>query len=153
MGAARRARTLCHAAHIRYVRLPGREPALPVCGKIAVDEDGGRRFVIDRAEMVERMAIDELLSPGPQAFLVRNGSQRLGLLLRPGLLAHVDPTAQAGIGDLVFLVRRDGSAEAAVVVGDGLGPLKSRMYNPDDEIAIGDRQLAAIFRICAVILR
>ena len=49
-------------------------------------------------------------------------------------------------------MRRDGSAEAAVVVGDGLGPLKSRMYNPDDEIAIGDRQLAAIFRICAVIL-
>jgi transcriptional regulator with XRE-family HTH domain len=135
---------------IRYLR-PAAETALPVCGKILADGNGRRRFVIDRADIVERVRLGDLLSPDPQAFLIRNFSARLGLLLKPGAVAYVDPRAPAGIGDLVYLVRRDGTADAAVVEGDGLGPVKLRMYNPEEIIPI-DGENASILRICAVIL-
>jgi transcriptional regulator with XRE-family HTH domain len=138
--------------NIRYVHRPDRETALPLYGTLRVDDDGGRRFVIDRADTVDRIAISELLAPEAQSFLVRNFSQRLGLLLKPGAIAYVDPQAPVAIGDLVFLVRRDGTAEAAAVVDDGLGPLKLRMHNPEGQIPLDDQQIAAVLRICAVIL-
>jgi transcriptional regulator with XRE-family HTH domain len=138
--------------NIRYVRPPNSEPALPIHGKMMVEQDGRQRFVIDRADIVDRIAIGQLLSPAAQSFLVLNFSQRLGLLLKPGAVAYVDPLAPVALGDLVFLVRHDSTAEAAVVVDDGLGPLKLRMYNPEDQIPIDDKQIAVVLRICAVTL-
>lgn len=136
---------------IRYVQ-PATATALPVCGGILADADGGRRFVIDRADSVERISPGDLLPATASSFLVRNFSPRLGLLLKLGALAHVDPQVPAGIGDLVYLVRQDGSADAAIIAGDGLGPLKLTMYNPEEQIPIDAAEIAAVLRIGAVIL-
>jgi transcriptional regulator with XRE-family HTH domain len=137
--------------NIRYVRPPA-ATTLPVCGRVLSDAGGGRRFVIDRAESVERLAPGDLLAAAASSFLVRNFSPRLGLLLKPGALAHVDPQMPAGIGDLVYLVRQDGSADAAIVTGDGLGPLKFAMFNPSEQIPIDAAEIAAVLRIGAVFL-
>jgi transcriptional regulator with XRE-family HTH domain len=136
--------------NIRYVGPPDPDPALPVYGKMLVDGDG-RRFVIDRTEPVDRIALSELFSFEAQSFLVRNFSQRLGLLLKPGAVVHVDPRTPVAIGDLVFFLHHDNTADAAVVVDDGLGPLKLKMYNPEEQIPIDDHRIGAVFRICAVI--
>ena len=93
------------------------------------------------------MPLGDLLRPSETGFLVRNYSQRLGVLLRPGALAYVDPSLPAAIGDIVFLARKDGSADAAVVIGDGIGPLMLKMYNPEEQIPIGDPSIAS--RCCA----
>jgi transcriptional regulator with XRE-family HTH domain len=139
---------------IRYVRAEAPPAAaLPVHGSLAPDDKDGRRFAIDRAdETADRVSLNELLSPGEGSFLVRNFSQRLGFLLRPGALACVDPQAPAALGDLVFVVRRDGTADAALVVGDGVGPLRFKMYNPDEEIPIDDPGVAEVLRIGMLIL-
>jgi len=56
------------------------------------------------------------------------------------------------MGDISFLVRRDGTADAAVVIGDGMGPLMLKMYNPQEEISIDDHSIAAVLRIGMLIL-
>jgi hypothetical protein len=56
------------------------------------------------------------------------------------------------MGDISFLVRRDGTADAAVVIGDGMGPLMLKMYNPQEEISIDDHGIAAVLRIGMLIL-
>jgi transcriptional regulator with XRE-family HTH domain len=137
---------------IRYVAPSGKAVELPVYGKISADKDGTRRFVIDREVMVGRIAISELVAPGPESFLVRNFSQRLGFLLKPGAIGYVDPQTAIAMGDIAFLVRHDASAEAAVVIGDGLGPLRLKMYNPEEEIPIDAQQIAAVLPIRMVIL-
>lgn len=137
---------------IRYVGAPEAPATLSVCGRLASGEDGGRHFTIDRGQMVDEVAVSELLRPAEGAFLVRNFSQRLGFLLRPGALAYVDPHASAALGDLAFVVRRDGSADAALVVGDGVGPLRFKMYNPDEEVPIDDPEIAEVLRIGMLIL-
>lgn len=48
--------------------------------------------------MVEQLPITSLLPAGDEGFLIRNFSQRLGVLLRPGALAYVDPQISAGDG-------------------------------------------------------
>jgi transcriptional regulator with XRE-family HTH domain len=137
---------------IRYVATPAAPAALPVCGSLASDNQGSRRFTIDREKTVDEIAVNDLVQPREGAFLVRNFSQRLGFLLRPGALAYVDPQAPVGLGDLAFVVRRDGSADAALVVGDGVGPLRFKMYNPDEEVPIDDPAIAEVLRIGMLIL-
>jgi hypothetical protein len=137
---------------IRYVGAATTPATLPVCGGLASDKDGGRRFAIDRRQPHDELAVSDLVQPREGAFLVRNFSQRLGFLLRPGALAYVDPQAPVALGDLAFVVRRDGSADAALVVGDGVGPLRFKMYNPDEEVPIDDAQIAEVLRIGMLIL-
>jgi transcriptional regulator with XRE-family HTH domain len=137
---------------IRYVGAPSAAKALPVYGKIKANKDGTRHFVIDRDVMVDQIPMADLLVPGEECFLVRNFSQRLGFLMRPGSLAYVDPHTPVAMGDISFLVRRDGTADAAVVIGDGMGPLMLKMYNPQEEISIDDQSIAAVLRIGMLIL-
>jgi transcriptional regulator with XRE-family HTH domain len=130
-----------------------RAPAeLPVYGKMCVRADGVRCFVIDRSVVVDRFAIAEFFASDGEAFLVHNYSQRLGFLLKPGSVALTQPHKPVAIGDFAFLVRRDGTADAAVVIGAGLGALKLKMYNPAEEIPIDDHSIAAVLRIGMVVL-
>lgn len=136
---------------IRYVAT--NEPAnLPVYGQMKTAPDGTHHFAIDREVMVDQVPMRELLRPGEEAFFVRNFSQRLGFLLRPGALAYVDPQAPVAMGDIAFFIRKDGSADAAVAVGDGIGPLMLKMYNPEEQIAVNDPQIATVLRIGMLIL-
>lgn len=137
---------------IRYVGASNGPEPLPVHGSLETGRKGSRKFTIDRAAAVDRIPLNELLQPGEGCFLVRNFSQRLGFLLRPGALAYVDPKAPTAMGDLAFVIRRDGSADAALVVGDGIGPVRFRMYNPDEEIAIDDARITEVLRIGMLIL-
>jgi transcriptional regulator with XRE-family HTH domain len=137
---------------IRYVPPSPAPAALPVYGRMAADKDGIRRFVIDRQIMVDQMPFAELVAADAESFLVRNFSRRLGFLLKPGSLAIVDPQMPVAMGDIAFLVRHDGTAEASVVIGDGIGPLKLKMYNPDEEIPLDDQRLSAVLRIRMLIL-
>lgn len=138
---------------IRYVERPKKPAILPVYGAVKTDARGRRQFTIDREVEVDRMPTSELLPLSEHGFFVKNFSQRLGFLLRPGALAYVDPAAPVAIGDLAFAVRRDRSADAALVTGDGFGPLKLKMYNPDEEIEINDQAISAVWRIDMLILR
>ena len=137
---------------IRYVGSPDKPPGLPVYGQMIAEENGACHFVIDRNVTLDHLPVEELLGADDDAFLVRNFSQRLGFLLKPGSLACVEPRAPVAMGDIAFLVRHDGTADAAVVIGAGLGPLKLKMYNPEEEIPIGDQSIAAILRIRMLIL-
>jgi len=137
---------------IRYVDTPSKTTALPVYGRIEAKNDGSRQFVIDRDVMVDQIPLAELLTPGKDSFLVRNFSQRLGFLLRRGALAYVDPQLPMAIGDIAFFIRRDGTADAAVVIGDGMGPLLLKMYNPAEEISVDDPNIVAVLRIGMLLL-
>jgi transcriptional regulator with XRE-family HTH domain len=138
---------------IRYAGEPVASPrSLPVCGRITIGPNGAHRFAINREESDERLPLHELLRPSESGFLVRNFSQRLGVLLRPGALAYVDPSAPAATGDIVFLTRKDGTADAAVVIGDGIGPLMLKMYNPEERVPISDPSIASVLRVGMLIL-
>lgn len=132
---------------IRYVGEPAATPSLPVYGQVEVDAKGKHRFTIERIGKAERMALENLLPSATNAFLVRNFSRRLEYLCRPGALAYVDPSRPVALGDLAFLIRRDGSADAAIVIGDGVGPVKLKMFQPDEAVDIDDRQVAEVLRI------
>ncbi|HEV2189801.1 MAG TPA: helix-turn-helix transcriptional regulator [Stellaceae bacterium] len=139
---------------IRYSpAAPSPQPtSLPVRGRMKAGQNSVNRFTIDREAVAEQVAIHDLLRPSETGFLVRNFSQRLGVLLRPGALAYVDPEIPAAMGDIVFLTRTDGTADAAVVVGDGIGPLMLKMYNPEEQIPIGDPGIAAVLRVGMLLL-
>lgn len=138
---------------IRYAGRPPAEPAtLPVCGRMKTEPNGVHRFAIDRDAGVERMPLNDLLRPSESGFLVRNYSQRLGVLLRPGALAYVDPSVPAATGDIVFVTRKDGTADAAVVIGDGIGPLMLKMYNPEEQIPISDPGVASVLRVGMLVM-
>jgi transcriptional regulator with XRE-family HTH domain len=138
---------------IRYSANPTAEvPSLPVYGQMTNGSGGGHRFTIDRSAAVERLSVTDLLSPGTTGFFVRNFSQRLGVLLRHNALAYVDPSVPAGVGDIVFLVRNDGTADAAVVIVDGIGPLVLRMYNPEEQVPISDPSIASVLRVGMLVL-
>jgi len=138
---------------IRYAGAAAAETApLPVCGKVKTDKDGTRHFVIDREDAVDQRALPDLLRPSETGFFVRNFSQRLGVLLRPGAIAYVDPQTPAAMGDIVFLTRKDGTADAAVVIGDGMGPLMLKMFNPEEQIPISDPSIATVLRVGMLVL-
>jgi hypothetical protein len=138
---------------IRYAAPPNAEPtSLPVCGRIKTDNTGVRRFAIDRDDGADQLTLNDLLRPSESGFLIRNFSQRLGVLLRPGALAYVDPQVPVGIGDIVFLTRKDGTADAAVVIGDGIGPLMLKMYNPEEQVPISDPSIASVLRVGMLVL-
>lgn len=137
---------------IRFVAIPEQNRSVPVYGRMAATKDGGQRFVIDRGAMVDQVPLAGLLQVGEEGFLIRNFSQRLGVLLRPGALAYVDPVTPAAMGDIVFAVRRDGGADAAVVIGDGIGPLMLKMYNPEEQIPLSDPSIASILRITMLMM-
>jgi len=137
---------------IRYAATPGEPIAVPVCGRMKTDNSGTRCFAIDRDAVVDQMPLGDLLRPSEGGFLVRNFSQRLGVLLRPGALAYVDPQMPAATGDIVFLTRKDGTADAAVVIGDGIGPLMLKMYNPEEQVPISDPSIAAVLRVGMLVL-
>jgi transcriptional regulator with XRE-family HTH domain len=131
---------------IRYVG--NNEPAsLPVYGGMKTAADGSHHFTIDRDAMVDQIPVRDLMRPSEEGFLVRNFSQRLGFLLRPGALAYVDPQAPVAMGDIAFFIRKDGTADAAVAIGDGIGPLMLRMYNPEEQIPANDPGIAAVLRV------
>jgi transcriptional regulator with XRE-family HTH domain len=138
---------------IRYSPTPSAgRTSLPVRGRMKAGQNSIHRFTIDREAVAEQVAIHDLLRPSETGFLVRNFSQRLGMLLRPGALAYVDPDVPAAMGDIVFLTRKDGTADAAVVVGDGIGPLMLKMYNPEEQIPIGDPGIASVLRVGMLLL-
>jgi transcriptional regulator with XRE-family HTH domain len=138
---------------IRYAGTLAPEPeTLPVCGRRETDNNGVHRFTIDREAAVERIAPHDLLQPSGTGFLIRNFSQRLGVMLRPGALAYVDPQVPAAMGDIVFLIRGDGTADAAVVIGDGIGSLMLKMYNPEEQVPISDPSIASVLRVGMLIL-
>ncbi len=132
---------------IRVVAPPLETTMLPVYGKVANGDDGRASFVIDRSVMVDQISIAELVCPDPHSFIVRNFSRRLGFLLKPGALAYVDSRTPVAMGDIAFVSRHGGTAEAAIVIGEGLGPLKFKMYNPEEEIPIDDPLIAAVLRV------
>ena len=138
---------------IRYSSGPAPAPStLPVYGLVTGEPDQSHRFSIDRDKPVDHIPLNDLLRPSDNGFLVRNLSQRLGVLLRPGALAYVDPQVPAAIGDIVFLVRTDGTADSAVVIGDGIGPLTLKMYNPEEQVPIGDPSVASVLRVGMLVL-
>ena len=138
---------------IRYAASPAEAPAsLPVCGRMKIDNSGAHRFTVDRDAGVGELALGDLLRPSESGFFVRNFSQRLGVLLRPGSIAYVDPQVPAAMGDIVFLVRKDNSADAAVVIGDGIGPLMLKMYNPEEQVPISDPSIASVLRVGLLVL-
>jgi transcriptional regulator with XRE-family HTH domain len=139
---------------IRYSpATPSAEPtSLPVRGRMKAGQNSPHRFIIDRDAVAEQVALHELLRPSETGFLVRNFSQRLGVLLRPGALAYVDPGIPAAMGDIVFLTRKDGTADAAVVVGDGIGPLMLKMYNPEEQMPISDPSIVSVLRVGMLLL-
>jgi transcriptional regulator with XRE-family HTH domain len=138
---------------IRYAPARPAATGLPVYGAVQTDEHGSRRFAIDRSAPVDEIAIEELLQPRDGSFLVRNFSQRLPFLLRPGSLAYIDPAIPVATGDLAFVVRHDDSAEVALVLGDGVGPLKLKMYNPEEEVFSDDPTIAELLRVTVLLLR
>jgi transcriptional regulator with XRE-family HTH domain len=138
---------------IRYSAAPFAETAsLAVYGQMTSGVETGHRFTIDREAAVDQITLHDLLRPSETGFLVRNFSQRLGVLLRPGALAYVDPQIPAAIGDIVFLVRIDGTADSAVVIGDGIGPLMLKMYNPEEQLPISDPSVASVLRVGMLVL-
>ena len=138
---------------IRYSAAPIAEAAaLPVHGQMTSESGGAHRFTIDRETAVDSIALGDLLNPNREGFLVRNFSQRLGVLLRPNALAYVDPGVPAAMGDIVFLIRKDGTADAAVVIGDGIGPLMLKMYNPEEQVPISDPSIASVLRVGLLVL-
>ena len=137
---------------IRYAATPSEPTSLPVCGRMKTDHAGARRFAIERDGVADQMPLGDLLRPSESGFLVRNFSQRLGVLLRPGALAYVDPQLPAAMGDIVFLTRKDGTADAAVVIGDGIGPLMLKMYNPEEQVPISDPSIASVLRVGMLVL-
>ena len=138
---------------IRYTGSPASEPtSLPVYGRMKTANNGVHRFAIERDGSADRLPLQDLLHPGEDGFFVRNFSQRLGVLLRPGALAYVDPSVPAAMGDIVFLTRQDGTADAAVVIGDGIGPLMLKMYNPEEQVSISDPSIASVLRIGMLVL-
>ncbi|HUI35540.1 MAG TPA: helix-turn-helix transcriptional regulator [Stellaceae bacterium] len=138
---------------IRYSPKPSAGlTSLPVRGQMKAGRNSINRFTIDRGAVVEQVALHDLLRPSETGFLVRNFSQRLGVLLRPGALAYVDPEIPAAMGDIVFLTRRDDTADAAVVVGDGIGPLMLKMYNPEEQIPISDPSIDSVLRVGMLLL-
>ncbi|HZK91965.1 MAG TPA: helix-turn-helix transcriptional regulator [Stellaceae bacterium] len=138
---------------IRYSSAPAAQlVSLPVHGQLKSGGGGAHRFTIDRDAPVDSVALNELLNPSKEGFLVRNFSRRLGVLLRPNALAYVDPGVPAAMGDIVFLVRTDGTADAAVVIGDGIGPLMLKMYNPEEQVPISDPSIASVLRVGMLIL-
>jgi transcriptional regulator with XRE-family HTH domain len=138
---------------IRYAATPAADPVtLLVCGRMKTDENGVHRFTIDRDTGGDQVALNDLLRTSETGFLVRNFSQRLGVLLRPGALAYVDPQVPAAMGDIVVLTRKDGTADAAVVIGDGIGPLMLKMYNPEEQVPISDPSIASVLRVGMLVL-
>jgi len=138
---------------IRYSAAPtGETASLPVCGRMKSGGGGVHRFTIDRDASAGEIALRDLLLPSEEGFFVRNFSQRLGVLLRPGALAYVDPQVPAAMGDIVFLTRQDGTADAAVVIGDGIGPLMLKMYNPEEQVPISDPSIASVLRVGMLVL-
>ena len=138
---------------IRYSAAPAVEAvSLPVYGRVKSGNEGGHRFTIEHDVGAQQVTLGDLLRPSDEGFLVRNFSQRLGVLLRPGALAYVDPQIPAAMGDIVFLTRQDGTADAAVVIGDGMGPLMLKMYNPEEQVPISDPSIASVLRVGMLVL-
>lgn len=136
---------------LRVVATGRRNLPLPVHGDMRLGPDGNRTFLLDRDVSIDQIRSDELFPAREGCFLVRNYSARLGFLMRAGALAFIDPSASVGIGDIVFIVRHDRSADPAVVIGDGIGPTRLKMYAPEEELAMNDKSIAAVYRVAGVI--
>jgi transcriptional regulator with XRE-family HTH domain len=137
---------------LRVVASGRRNLPLRVFGATRLSQaDGNRAFVIDRDSSIDEIRADELIQAREDCFLVRNYSNRLGFMMRVGALALVDPAAAVGVGDIVFFVRRDKTADAAAVVGDGIGPMRLKMFAPEEELPMDDGMIAAVYRITGVI--
>ncbi|MGH6738251.1 MAG: helix-turn-helix domain-containing protein, partial [Bradyrhizobium sp.] len=129
---------------IRYVGSPAEATSLPVYGQMKTGKDGAHHFAIDLDTAVDQVQMRDLLRTREECFLVRNFSQRLGFLMRPGALAYVDPQTPVAMGDIAFFIRTDGTADAGVVIGDGIGPLTIKMYNPEEQVTVGDPSIASV---------
>jgi transcriptional regulator with XRE-family HTH domain len=137
---------------LRVVPNGRRNLRLPVHGETHINEaDGTRAFILDRDSNFDQLRVEDLFPPREDCFLVRNYSNRLGFLMRVGALAFIDPSATIGLGDIVMFVRHDKTADAAVVMGDGIGAMKLKMFAPEEELAIDDDRVAHIYRVGGVI--
>jgi transcriptional regulator with XRE-family HTH domain len=137
---------------LRVVASGRRNLPLPVHGETRLNEaDGARAFVLDRESSIDQLRVEDLFPPREDCFLVRNYSNRLGFLMRVGALAFVDPAATVGVGDIVIFVRRDKTADAAVVIGDGMGAMRLKMFAPEEELAMDDDGIAHLYRVGGVI--
>jgi hypothetical protein len=137
---------------IRYVGAPAEALSLPVYGQMKTGKDGSHRFAIDLDAAIDRIQVRDLVRTHDECFLVRNFSQRLGFLMRPGAIALVDPRTPVAMGDIAFLQRTDGTADAGVVIGDGIGPLMIKMYNPEEQISVSDPAVTSVLRIGMLLL-
>ena len=82
--------------------------------------------------------------------MIRNFSQRGAAKAGRARLCR---SADAGIdGRHRFLIRKGETADAAVVIGGGIGPLMLKMYNPDEQIALGGPSVAAVLRVGMLVL-
>jgi transcriptional regulator with XRE-family HTH domain len=137
---------------LRVVATGRRHMPLSVYGETKFDGTRQERvFFIDRNNPIDAIQAEELFPARNECFLVRNHSNRLGFLMRAGALAFVDPAATVTVGDIVFFVRDDQTADAALVVGDGLGPMRLKMFAPEEEIALAAPGIAAVYRVAGVI--
>ena len=137
---------------IRYVGAQPEATTLPVYGEMKTAMDGAHHFTIDLDSAIDQIPVRDLLRTNDESFLVRNFSQRLGFLMRPGALAYVDPKTPVAMGDIAFFLRTDGTADAGVVIGDGIGPLMIKMYNPEEQLSLGDSSITAVLRVGMLIL-
>jgi len=125
-------------------------PTLPVYGAMAgLDKPA---FVLDRAQETGRVPVPDFVGSGEDWFAARVFSNRVGIALRPNSLVYVNRRAMPTTGDLVLFVRRaDHRADCAVLVSDDLRDMRLRLYNPDEEIALGDPAIAEVHRIAAIV--
>jgi transcriptional regulator with XRE-family HTH domain len=137
---------------LRVVASGRRHVPLPVYGDTKVDAARQERvFVIDRDSSIDAIQPEQLFPVREDCFLVRNHSNRLGFLMRAGALAFVDPAATVAVGDIVFFVRDDRTADPELVVGDGLGPMRLKMFAPEEEVTMTDPKITAVYRVAGVI--
>lgn len=122
---------------------------LPVYGAMAGADKPA--FILDRAQEVGRVPVPDFAGSGEDWFAARVFSHRVGIALRPNSLVFVNRRAMPTIGDLVLFVRRDQRADCAVLVSEDLRDLRLRLYNPDEEIALGDPAIAEVHRIAAIV--
>jgi transcriptional regulator with XRE-family HTH domain len=122
------------------------EPQVPIYGKLV---DG--KFLVDRESTVGYVAAPPAISAAGDLFAVRLFASRLGVFYRPMSLVFCDDGVSVSVGDVALMVRKDGQADIAIVVSNGMDPAL-QMYGPDEKLSLSDPSLKHIWRVRGVIL-
>lgn len=123
----------------------GRETVVPVYGEMRKG-----KFVVDREGDHATIPLPTALRPEGECFAVRNYSSRLGVFYRPQSTLYVDAGVPPGPGDVVIFVRKDKTADAAVVISKGLDTVL-QLYGPEETIEFNDPNISAIWRVRGVL--